>query len=197
MLCGTEKSLWANPIIEPRIKQSCHPIKALRWLSLKRNNSSSFVHYVPCQDRLPVWDEDVLPALSLFWERRNHLPQSEQRLVDTRSFLRIQIKHILKFSRFIRCFNNGKNVYRNDFRFSLGSLELNHTLSRSPLVWAVVQRSLPAKSTRLILLRILWSCSSPSTNSVCSCIITKQFIKYIMFTFTAYSRSLNPKWLTP
>lgn len=40
------------------------------------------------------------------------------------------------------------------------------TLSLSPLVWAELQRSLPARSTRLILLVMLWSCSSPSTNSV-------------------------------
>lgn len=39
------------------------------------------------------------------------------------------------------------------------------TLSRSPLVMAVLQRSLPARSTRLILLVMLCSCSSPSTNS--------------------------------
>lgn len=41
------------------------------------------------------------------------------------------------------------------------------TLSLSPLVWAELQRSLPARSTRFILLVILWSCCSPSTNSVC------------------------------
>lgn len=39
------------------------------------------------------------------------------------------------------------------------------TLSRSPLVMAELQRSLPARSTRLILLVMLCSCSSPSTNS--------------------------------
>lgn len=39
------------------------------------------------------------------------------------------------------------------------------TLSRSPLVMAELQRSLPARSTRLILLVMLCSCSSPSTSS--------------------------------
>lgn len=41
------------------------------------------------------------------------------------------------------------------------------TRSLSPVVWAELQRSLPARSTRLILLVMLCSCTSPSTSSVC------------------------------
>ena len=51
-------------------------------------------------------------------------------------------------------------------RLQYGGQSWVHTLRRSPLVWAEEQRSLPARSTRLILLVILCSCSSSSTNSV-------------------------------
>lgn len=47
------------------------------------------------------------------------------------------------------------------------------TFSRSPLVCAVEQRSLPARSIRLMRLVIRWSCSSPSTNSVYNIITGK------------------------
>ncbi len=61
------------------------------------------------------------------------------------------------------------------------------TLSRSPLVWAELQRSLPARSTRLILLVILWSCSSPSTNSVCTqAEILKKLIRSVTLSLNTW-----------
>lgn len=112
--------------------------------------------FLPCQDRLPVRDEDFLSALSLLRQCRDHLPQSQQRLVDTCSLLLRQKRRNIFLS-------------RKEITSACKLLKWNvlRTRSLSPLVWAEAQRSLPAKSTRLILLITLWSCSSPSTSSVC------------------------------